>query len=276
MIDRIKLAEEIMLRESIRDAIGIIRSRRQEALLTENKLENKLRLVICDLISEAAVAADAKHDSTGINTLEDLLKGTNTLNVLKTGYKSLTTDIQQRTSYMNHILNAVADSLAPEESRKHAGEDAELNEEADEEIDEEIDIVVGDRPEDDPDFIDVEDEVIEEPDPREEFGLKGEDKTGRNRAYDDFEDIEKNILTAYDNLDNPEDMTMFEEYLIKNLALYFEKWEGQLQVTEEPPPAAVDAIADDEAEAKTSAVPEFALEEILNHLDIDDIIANLL
>jgi len=280
MIDRKEFAEELLLRESIRNAIGIVGRRRANKLLTESKAENELRLIIRDLISEAAVAAVAKHASTGINTLEDLLKGTNTLSVLETGYKSLTTDIQQRTSYMNHILNAVADSLAPEESRKHAGEDAELKEEVDEELDEKIDIEVGDRPEDDPDFIDVEDEVIEEPeepDPREEFGLEGEDKTGRNRAYDDFEDIEKNILTAYDNLDNPEDMTMYEEYLIKNLALYFEKWEGQLQVTEEPPAAAQDAIADSEIEgAAASAVPEFALEEILTHLDIDDIIANLL
>ena len=30
---------------------------------------------------------------------------------------------------------------------------------------------------------------------------------------------------AYDDLDNPEDIRLFEEYLIKNLALYFDKYE---------------------------------------------------
>ena len=40
-----------------------------------------------------------------------------------------------------------------------------------------------------------------------------------------LKNIEKNVLTAFDDLDNPEDMALFEEYLIKNLALYFEKWE---------------------------------------------------
>ena len=117
-------------------------------------------------------------------------------------------------------------------------------------VEEDVDITISDKPEDDPAFIDVEDKVeepAEEPDEREEFGLEGADKTGRNRAYDDFQDIEKNILVAYDNLDNPKDIQMFEEYLLKNLALYFDKFEGELAgQVDEPTNQAYDSAKEEE------------------------------
>ena len=278
MIDRKELAEEIKLRESVRKAIKIVQKSRHEATLQEQRDERQLRSIIRSLLKEGnAVAAVAKHDSTGINALEDLLKNTNILSVLETGYKSLTTDKQQRESYKNHILNAVQNSLAPEESRKEAGEDAEITEE----IDEEIDIAIGDRPEDDPDFIDVNDEEPEEVevDARDEFGLEGEDKTGRNRAFTDFGDIEKVILTAFDDLDDAKDIAMFEEYLMKNLALYFEKFEGELQVNVPEPAVAAGAVADagmDDGTDDETSVPAFELQEVIRLLDIDDIIENLL
>jgi hypothetical protein len=275
MIDRKELAEELLLRENIRRAIRIVANKKQAQVLSESKDEARLRSVIRSYLAEAqtAVAAVAKHDSTGINALEDLLKNTNVLSTLETGYKSLTTDLQQRESYKNHILNAVQSSLAPEESRKGAGEDVEITEE--------IDIDVSDRPEDDPDFISVDDEEVEEVevDEKDEFGIEGEDKTGRNRAFTDFGDIEKVILTAYDDLDDPTDTAMFEEYLLKNLALYFEKYEGELQTNVEAPAAAQTSPEDTFSDADTGAatdIPEFALEGLLQHLDIDDIITNLL
>ena len=243
MIDRKELAEELILRENVRMAIQhVLRAKKQRVL----KEDIELRSIIRDLLEgQSAVAAVAKHDSTGINSLEDLLKNTNVLSTVETGYKSLTTrseddppegQTKQRRSYENHILSAVAKSLAPEESRKEAGEDVEISEE--------IDIDVGDGPEDDPDFIDVADEEVVETDPKEEFGLNGEDKTGRNKAFTDFTDIEKVILTAFDDLDNPNDMSMFEEYLIKNLVLYFEKYENELAEDPERPAAAADATPD--------------------------------
>ena len=276
MIDRKEFAEELMLRESVRKAIRHVLNKRETKRLNEEK---ELRSVIRRLLEgQSAVASVAKHESTGINTLEDLLKNSNLLSVLETGYKSLTTDKQQRDSYRNHILNAVEKSLAPEESRKEAGADAEL-----EPVEEEIDISISDKPEDDPAFIDVEDKVeepVEEPDEREEFGLDGADKTGRNRAYDDFQDIEKNILVAYDNLDNPKDIQMFEEYLLKNLALYFDKFEGELSTTPEEPQAAQDAQPDvptmtpEEGEPETD-IPDFELEEGME-INLESLIDKLL
>ena len=278
MIDRKEFAEELMLRENVRKAIRHILNRRETKRLNEEK---ELRSVIRSLLEgQSAVASVAKHESTGINTLEDLLKNSNLLSVLETGYKSLTTDKQQRDSYRAHILNAVEKSLAPEESRKEAGSDAEL-----EPVEEEIDINISDRPEDDPDFIDVSDEKeepAEEPDEREEFGIEGEDKTGRNRAYDDFQNVEKNILVAYDNLDNPKDIQMFEEYLLKNLALYFDKFEGELSTTPDEPQAAQDAQPDaptaapapEEGEPETD-IPDFELEEGME-INLESLIDKLL
>ena len=276
---REQLAEELVLREQIRGAIKIIQQRRQIKRSYELLDEEKLRGIIQSLLMEgqSAVASVAKHDSTGINALEDLLRNTNVLSVLETGYKSLTTNQEQRESYKNHILNAIEDTLAPEESRKAAGEDVELVEA--------IDIEVADRPEDDPDFINVDDdeeEVVEpEVDPKEEFGLDGEDKTGRNRAFTDFQSIEKVILVAFDDLDNPEDITMFQEFLLKNIALYFEKFEGEL-ATNVPEPdvvasaeLGVDSASTEPSDAE-SDMPEFELQEALGFLNIDDIIENLL
>ncbi len=285
MIDRNELAEELLLRENIRKAIKIVLNKRERITLQELNEEQKLRTIIRDLLKEgqAAVAATSRHDSTGINALEDLLRNTNVLFVVETGYKSLTTrtkddpiegQTKQRLSYENHILNAVQKSLAPEESRKEAGEDVEITED--------VDIEIEGRPEDDPDFINVEDDEVEEEvevDEKEEFGLAGEDKTGRNRAFTDFTKIEKDILTAFDDLDNPEDIALFEEYLIKNLALYFEKYEAELASDAPVPAAAGEAtpgVDTEESEEEESEIPAFALHEVMKYLNLDDIIENLL
>lgn len=275
MIDRNEFAEELILRENVRKAIRHVLNKREKKHSSE---EGELRMHIRNLLeSQAAVAAVAKHDSTGINSLEDLLRNTNVLSTLETGYKSLTTTKQQRDSYRNHILTAVEKALAPEESRKAAGEDEELGAPKQEALD----ITIDDRPEDDPAFISVDDteEVEEEPDEREQFGIEGEDKTGRNRAFTDFKDIEKNILTAFDDLDNTEDIKMFEEYLIKNLALYFDKFESELQ-TDVPEPeiaraAAPDASLDDNASDDETEVPEFELEEG-SEVNLESLIDSLL
>ena len=41
-----------------------------------------------------------------------------------------------------------------------------------------------------------------------------------------YPNIEKSIVDYYAELDNPEDQEMFFDYLIANLKLYFDKWEG--------------------------------------------------
>ena len=271
MIDRNEFTQELILREHVRKAIKIIKGRK--AKLSDSEL--KLRAVIRDVLKEAqtAVSTTAKHANTGINTLEDLLRNSNILSVLEGGFKSLTTNADQRQSYRNHILVAVEKILAPEESRKEAGEDVEK-------LSEDVNIDIG-NPEDDPDFIDVESEEVVKSDgevEKEEFAIAGEDKTGRNKAFTDFQTIEKVILRAFDDLDNPEDREMFGEYLIKNLALYFDKYESDLESNVEEPEIAQDASADEPAldAGEDTDIANIELQEIIKHLNIDDIIENLL
>ena len=168
--------------------------------------------------------------------------------------------------------------LAPEESRKEAGENVEVATQT--ELEEDISLSIGDAPEDDPDFIDVGEEEVVKSDgevEKEEFAITGEDKTGRNKAFTDFQTIEKVILRAFDDLDNPEDRNMFTEYLIKNLALYFDKYESDLAQNVEEPAAAEDAEPTlDPGEDVEDEMTNIELQEILQHLNIDDIIENLL
>ncbi|MAH51276.1 hypothetical protein CMI37_35995 [Candidatus Pacearchaeota archaeon] len=272
MIDRQEFAEELLLRENIRKAIKIVKNSRTKRRLNEQKQETELRAIIQDLLNEAqtAVATTAKHASTGINTLEDLLRNSNILSVLEMGYKSLTTDKIQRESYRNHVLVAVEKVLAPEESRKEAGEEIVTA------LEEDVNIDI-DRPEDDPDFIDVDEEEVEKSDgeiEKEDFALAGEDKTGRNKAFTDFQTIEKVILRAFDDLDNPEDRGLFSEYLIKNLALYFDKYESDLDTNVEEP--AVAAAAEPTLEpGEEEEIANIELQELIKHLNIDDIVENL-
>tara|TARA_R110002020_G_scaffold454533_1_gene670325 strand:- start:519 stop:1370 length:852 start_codon:yes stop_codon:yes gene_type:complete len=283
MIDRNEFAQELILRETIRKTIKVVKKRRQQQTITTRQHEDKLRDIVRNLINEAqtAVSTTAKHANTGINTLEELLRNSNILSVLEGGFKSLTTNAGQRESYRNHILVAVEKILATEEQRKEAG-----GEEV-EELSEEINIDIG-NPEDDPDFIDVEEKEVVKSDgevEKEEFAIAGTDKTGRNKAFTDFQTIEKVILRAYDDLDDPEDRGLFGEYLIKNLALYFDKYEADLESDVEEPEAAASAelggpgTAGEEPAVSPGEDEEIAnieLQEIIKHLNLDDIIENLL
>ena len=274
MIDREEMIEEMKLRQQVRKVIGIVMERRRRRKTQQQLQEQELRGIIRSLLQEKnAVANTAIHSNTGINSLEDLLKNTNLLSVLSKGYKSLTTDAAQRKSYADHILNAVETSLAPEESRKESGEDIEVSKEI--EIDEVIDIDIGDAGKssvtDDPDFIDVEEKEVKSDGEieKEEFAISGQDKTGRNKAFTDFKNVEKNILTAYDDLDNPEDRDMFESYLLKNLHLYFEKWEDEIPGDIEPPAEAEAAVAD---EPEGGAEEELTLQEALQYIDLENLV----
>jgi hypothetical protein len=144
---------------------------------------------------------------------------------------------------------------------------------------EEIDINVG-APEENPAFIDVE---KKEPTPEEEvdeFSIAGQDKTGRNRAYTDYKDVEKNIITAFDDLDDPSDREMFKDYMMTNLKLYFERFEDELK-TDLPPP---EIQTPPEAEVvpgpggppeELPPPPPLGLQEKVN-LDMDEIVEWLL
>ena len=175
-------------------------------------------------------------DNTGINTLKDLLKNTNVLSTLRDIYKTLTTNEDQKTSFRAHIIKWTQDTLAP--VRLNDMKPEEKNE-----ISESVGIDVSGidtNPADIEKMIDAADgsEKEKTPEPEEEetmTPISGADTTGRNKAERVYPTIEKSIVDYYAELDNPEDQEMFYDYLIANLKLYFDKWDGEMSKSVEEP-----------------------------------------
>ncbi len=234
--DKEMTEDEKILREHIRRKLT-------RSLNEQIKQENKLRMAIRDLLKEGDLSDTHPNRSTGINTLEDVLK--KSIPTLRTDYKKLTTDKKQRDSFRAHVINAVIDALKPQQVNASylqgdasGGEsplmveptsgDVSLDDDlkALEEADVEVEI-------EDDKKIPVEDD--DEPSPEEQFGLEGQDETGRNHAYTSYRKISQYILDAYDSLANPKDKQVFLDYLVTNLKLYFDKFEDELQNTVEEP-----------------------------------------
>ena len=238
MLSREAIAKEFLLRENIQKAISIIQTKKISTRKSEILQEIKLRSIIQDMLIEAAVDPDEDPStSTGINVLADLIKNSNFLKTIRTGYKILTTSKEQRESYRAHIVNAIQDSLAPVMANKVGAADIK---ESDFSVDEDIDVEISDEDkfiEGEPDsdeaaeamMPDEEEDPVE--DPKEEFGLEGEDETGRDRAFKDFRNIEQTIIDHFEMLSNEDDREKFYDYLIANTKLYFDRYEKQLQTT---------------------------------------------
>jgi hypothetical protein len=237
-----KVVEE-QLRGYIRNKISLILNEKKEKLLREEK---ELRKIIRKLILESDVSDMHPHRSTGINTLEDLLK--KVVPTLRTDYKRLTTDKAQRDSFRAHMLKAIKDSLVPSiVNAQPAGEESmmlqtpqdteelETDLELSEELSmlDEIDVDIADDDADPEKMIPVEDDDV--PSDEEAFGIEGEDETGRNMAFATNKKIQQYILDAFDSLANEDDRKTFITYLITNVKLYFDKFEDELQITVEEP-----------------------------------------
>ena len=230
-IQRKQFIEELRLRKIIQETI-------KNSKNTKCLQEQRLRTIIKTLIIEAKKdIEDTPHSSTAINLLEDLLK--QILPNLETEYKTLTTSKEQRDSFRAHVVNAVSTLLETEDINKEGGSVGEEEslislDEQDDDIEEEVDIKVSDvdAPADDK-FIDID--AVPEPEEEEDtFGIKGQDATGRALAQEAFNNIEKNIAETYAILHDDEDENLFEDYLITNLKLYFDKWERELGAVTEP------------------------------------------
>lgn len=238
-----KMKEEKRLRMRIREGLknffenkALEHSQVVAGILEEHKLRLHLRSVILEQsLNEQEDPTTDISDNTGINTLKDLLKNTNVLATLRETYKTLTTSEDQRKSFRAHVIRWVQDTLAPVKLNDTDAGDRES-------IAEQVGIdVEGVNDEDKEKFIDASDgsEKDSKSEPQEEEGLatiSGEDTTGRNKAERIYPNIEKSIVDYYGELDNPEDQEMFYDYLIANLKLYFDKWDGEMSAVapEEP------------------------------------------
>ena len=241
-IDRTEFMEEQMLREHIRKAINIVLDKNEKKAKAQLNEEKQLRTVIRKLIlqEKEAVADESPHNSTGINVLEDLLK--NIIPVIEKDFKRMTTEPTQRESFRAHIVKGAEDLLAPPEVNLTAGGDqAPVMEQ-----EEGVEIEIEDDPTEDNAFIDIDGDGV--PDEEEDaFGIEGQDETGRNFAELTFKKVSQQILDAYDLLSNSQDRTLFHDYLLTNLKLYFDKFENELQTTV-PEPTTPEYEAEKEAD----------------------------
>lgn len=196
------------------------------SILQEHELRVQLRNIILEqALNETEDPNVDVHDNTGINTLKDLLKNTNVLSTLREVYKTLTTDENQKNSFRAHIVKWVQDTLAPV---KLNDTDSTLATNA---MNEEVGVDIAGV--NDEKFIDAADgsekeEAPVEPEDDKMKPITGQDTTGRNKAERVYPTIEKSIIDYYAELDNPEDQEMFYDYLIANLKLYFDKWDGEM------------------------------------------------
>ena len=222
-IDRQEIVEELRLRKLIRKAIQIVESKKiveKEKLLAE---EERLRKIIRHVISEDEVGSteESPYDNTGLNTLNTLFD--NILKTIEMGYKELSSSKEQRDSFASHILKAVENTLAPLRAiEKTLAEDIDID-------------ISKDKPEDMADVrVDKQDQE------KEQFGIEGQDLTGRDKAYETFNKVETQIVDAYKTLHSDEDIKAFYDGLLMNLDLYFKKFEDEIKPEVDAPETAAD------------------------------------
>ena len=228
MIKRTDLIKEEILREFIRQRI-------HEA--KQNDPEHKLRMVIREMIEEATDKVPTEN--TGVNFLENFLD--RNIKKIKDAYKMLTTDPEQRVSFIKHLLAFIEDGLDEDKQLDDAAKDAKVGfEEEDlEEADdvEEVKVIVGnegeapDVEEDQYLFPDIDkgeaEQAVEDIEVGELVTLTGEDITGRGKAVGIYDEIEKPMTDAYNELTGL-DAKMFKKYIAKNIDLHRMEAEKEL------------------------------------------------
>jgi hypothetical protein len=243
-IDRQEIVEELRLRKLIRKAIVIAESKKAKKQESEIFEEERLRKVIRSLIAEAEVGdtEDSPYDSTGLNVLNTLFD--NILKTIETGYKELASSQDQRNSFASHMLKAVENTLAPLRALDKSDQ-----------LEEDIDINLSqDRPEDMSDI-----RVDKDEQSKEDFGIEGQDLTGRDKAYETFNKVETQIVDAYKTLHSQEDIKAFYDGLLMNLDLYFKKFEDEIKPEVEAPETGADIQPDP---ATPAADDDLDLEDI--------------
>lgn len=256
----------------------LIREHVRQRIEERYVFESKVRAVIRRLL-EAETGTDEASRSTGINVLADLLE--KIIPVLEDDYKMLTTSKEQRESFRNHIVHAIKNSLNPievtDKGEDKIGENTVFNVNL-KSLHEAISIDLDPQADGDEEksiegeFIDIED--AEEGD--QFVQIDDQNETGRNFAAVTYKQVEKQIVDAYDMLADEEDKTLFYDYLLTNLLLYFDKFEDDLQSS--LPDMTTDEYEDEKAAADAeSPEPEETTDspEAEDAGDIDDIFGDI-
>jgi hypothetical protein len=234
-----KKPKQTIYREQLRYVIRHLITKERDQMLNEKK---QLREIIRQIIREN----DAPTKSTGLNKLIQALKIV--LPTVESGYKSLTTDKEQRDSFKQHYLKALIDTLSPQDAIRNASggevvgmlggsaleeqEEIEVNVKDDEDSSD-LSADIEDLESDDDNQIkkdagvtlkDIEGKKTNIPLPQ----IPGLDETGRDESVDVYKKTIDAITRNYRTLHNENDRKEFKEYLVTNLLLYFDKFENDI------------------------------------------------
>lgn len=248
-IDRKEIIEEFLLRKYVRKAIKVVKEKKHVRTSEEKKLRSVIQELIerttgelveeksklKNLIHGMALSEAKKYASFGLNHLDDMLLNTNILKTLQTAFQGLTTSDATRRSYRSHVLEAIENLFQIQSSLE--GEKDELEEPPQLEEDQDINLTIEDVPGElmgSPEQKETKDEKEERE--KEEFGIGGLDKTGRNVALRVFRIVEKSLKTYWREMENEDDKTNFKSEMITQLNLYFDKWEEELRSEITPAP----------------------------------------
>jgi len=245
MIDRkefiSEMQEEMTVRKFVRYGIKAIYEKKLKQAKKAYLEETVLRKMIRRLISEdtsTSVASGVQHKNTGIVELDKVLKAT--IVQVEEEYKTLTTKKEQRDSFAAHFLATLDAALAPVDANRFAPGGKETDEEASiedrikEAIMEVIGVEVDEEEAEEAKFIPArpqdEEEAKEEAEKEEKTfqDLPGANRTGRNFAERAWNKVEKQIISAYEDLEDEEDADAYRDYIITNFKLYFRKFEQEL------------------------------------------------
>ena len=236
---RRKKNKQTIYMEQLRYVIEHLVKQEREQMLNEEK---QLRELIRQIIREN----DTPTKSTGLNKLVQALKII--LPTVESGYKSLTTDKEQRDSFKQHYLKALIDTLSPQDAIRAAsgGEASAMLGGSALEEQEEIEVNVTDEADPADLSADIEDtESADDVQIKRDAGvtlkdiegkktdiplpqIPGLDETGRDESVDVYKKTVDAVTRNYRTLHNERDREEFKEYLITNLLLYFDKFENDI------------------------------------------------
>ena len=247
-----KKIEEMALRRYIRSTIRK-KTTNHAAKLEE---ERKLRLAIRKMIQEVKVE-DSPTESTGINKLVSVLKII--LPTIEKAYKGLTTDKEQRDSFIKHYIHAIINTLSPQKAMRTAYEPAtatvaesvlkeqeftpdpakyiDIGVRTDKEKEEEDATAAAEKEAEDKISKEEEKEakkadseaIIDVAGEKQPFPeIPGFDMTGRDWSVDAYKKTVDAVIRGSAALHNDKDEEHFEDYLITNILLYKDGWEDDI------------------------------------------------
>ena len=116
-ISRNELIAENLIRTHVRKRI---KNNLKKTSIAESKIRKAVRRIL-----EAETGTEEASQYTGINVLADLLK--KIIPTIEDDYKMLTTSVEQRESFRNHIIHAIKNSLRPLEAIEQGEEQLTKN-----------------------------------------------------------------------------------------------------------------------------------------------------